>query len=89
MENKLFNLLCQLEAVHKILEHDGNELTVCYSNSEKSKKIQEEVNVLAVKEVELYNAIRNELFTPKKVENEPKKIIKKEGRSKLPIFNKK
>ena len=35
MENKLFNLLCQLEAVHKILEHDGNELTVCYSNSEK------------------------------------------------------
>lgn len=91
MENKLFNLLCQLEAVHKLLKHDGDDLSLCYSNSDKAKKIQEEVNILAVKEVELYNAIRNELFAPKSenVKKEPKKIIKKEGKPKLPIFDKK
>ena len=89
MKNKLFNLLCQLEAVHKLLKHDGDILTLCYNNSDKTNKIQEEVDVLTVKEVELYNAIRNELFTPKKIEEEPKKIIKKEGKPKLPIFEKK
>ena len=77
MENKLFNLLCQLEVVHKLLEHDASDLTLCVDR-EKIQKIQEEIDVLSVKEVELYNTMRKELFAaPKKVETEKKPISKK------------
>ena len=66
MENKLFNLLCQLEVVHKLLEHDASDLTLC-DDREKIQKIHEEIDVLSVKEVELYNTMRKELFAaPKK-----------------------
>jgi hypothetical protein len=89
MENKLFNLLCQLETVHKLLEHDASDLTLC-GGREKIQKIQEEIDVLSVKEVELYNAMRKELFAaPQKVETEKKPINKKEGKRERLILDKK
>ena len=89
MENRLFNLLCELEAVQKLLSRDGSTL-MTIEDRDKIRKIQEEVDILTLKETELYNSLRKELFEAKQKNEEPKpKIIKKQGVRKPPIFEKK
>lgn len=75
MNNKLFDLLNQLNAIQILLERDGNEMNVCFDNDEKVKLIQKEVDALSAKEVEVLKALRKELLCkeePKEKESKPK-----------------
>jgi hypothetical protein len=79
MDDKLFNLLNQLKAVQILLECDGNEMMVC-EDHEKIKYLQEEVDALSSKEVNILDELRHELLhkeEPKDKETKPK-ITKKE-----------
>lgn len=62
MENKLFNLLIELNAVRILLECDGAEISVNYTNSEKCKKLQKEVDLLSTKKVEILNELKHEIL---------------------------
>ena len=79
MNNKLFGLLNQLQAVRVLLECDGAEMSVNYANSEKCKTLQKEVDLLSAKEVEILNELRHEILYKEepKTKNKPK-IAKKE-----------
>ena len=83
MNDKLFKLINQLNAVRVLLECDGAEISVNYANSEKCKTLQKEVDLLSTKEVEILNELRDEILhkdtgkEPKEKEKKPK-IAKKE-----------
>ena len=87
-ENRLFNLLCELEAVQKLLSRDGSTL-MTIDDRDKIRKIQEEVDILTLKETELYNSLRKELFETKNTVKKEKRIIKKQGVRNRPVFDKK
>ena len=79
MNNKLFDLLTELNAVRALLECDGAEISVNYANSEKCKKLQKEVDLLSTKEVEILNELRCEILYKEEVKSDKKpKIAKKE-----------
>jgi len=79
MNNKSFNLLTELNAVRALLECDGAEMSVNYTNSEKCKKLQNEVDLLSAKEVEILNELRREILYKEEVKSDEKpKIAKKE-----------
>ena len=79
MNDKLFKLLNQLNAVRVLLECDGAQMSVNYANSEKCKALQKEVDLLSTKEVEILNELRHEiLYKEESKTNKKSKIAKKE-----------
>jgi hypothetical protein len=79
MDDKLFKLLNQLNAVRVLLECDGAQMSVNYVNSEKCKALQKEVDLLSTKEVEILNELRHEILYNEEVKSDKKpKIAKKE-----------
>ena len=79
MNDKLFKLLNQLNAVRVLLECDGAEMSVNYANTEKCKALQKEVDLLSTKEVEILNELRREILYKEEVKSDEKpKIAKKE-----------
>jgi hypothetical protein len=80
MNNKLFDLLNQLEAIQILIEADGNEMSIiCSENYQKTKELQKEVDALSSKKVDILKELRQEILYKKEQELiEKPKIAKKE-----------